>query len=114
MAENYLKVMPAEEKELVVQFMDRQSGRKIWKIAEFYNELMFRVPALEQAVRHKGRTYNYYWTMPGTDNMMSACHAMELSYVFRNPQVTIYTGGLYNEKLADTVQDMWVNFAPHR
>lgn len=91
--------------------MDRQSGRKIWKIAEFYNELMFRVPALEQAVRHKGRTYNYYWTMPGADNMMSACHAMELSYVFINPQVTIYTGGLYNGKLADTVQDMWVNFA---
>ena len=53
--------------------MDRQSGRKIWKIAEFYNELMFRVPALEQAVRHKGRTYNYYWTMPGVDNMMIAC-----------------------------------------
>ena len=86
--------------------MDRQSGRKIWKIAEFYNELMFLDPALEQAVHHKGRTYNYYWTMPGADNMMSACHAMELSYVFINPQVTIYTGGLYNGKLADTVREI--------
>ena len=36
---------------------------------------------------------------------------MELVYVFNNPQETIYTGGKYDEKLADVMQDMWVNFA---
>lgn len=38
-------------------------------------------------------------------------HAIELAYVFRNPQEEIYTGGLYNAELAGTVQDMWVNYA---
>ncbi|MBQ6420539.1 MAG: carboxylesterase family protein [Clostridia bacterium] len=47
----------------------------------------------------------------GADETLGACHAIELSYVFNNPQVTIYTGGRYNEKLADTVQEMWVRFA---
>jgi len=111
MYENNLKVMSDEEKTLVDSFMDRQSGGKIWNLTEFYNELLFRIPAAEQAVRHKGTSYNYYWTMPGADEMLGACHAIELAYVFRNPQVEIYSGGLYNEELADTVQDMWVNFA---
>ncbi len=111
MYENNLKVLSKEEKDLVDTFMDHQSGRKIWKLTEFYNELLFRIPATTQAVRHKGTSYNYYWTMPGADEMLGACHAIELAYVFRNPQVDIYTGGLYNEKLANTVQDMWVNFA---
>ena len=31
--------------------------------------------------------------------------------MFNNPQADIYTGGLYNEELADTVQEMWVRFA---
>lgn len=91
--------------------MALQSGRKIWNLTEFYNELLFRIPAVEQAVRHKGTSYNYYWTMPGADETLGACHAIELAYVFRNPQVEIYTNGLYNAELADTVQDMWVNFA---
>ncbi|MDO5133037.1 MAG: carboxylesterase family protein [Eubacteriales bacterium] len=111
MYENNLKRMSAEEQELTKNFVNSQSGKKIWKLTEFYNELLFRVPALEQAVRHKGKSYNYYWTMPGADETMGACHAIELAYVFNNPQETIYTGGLYNGELADTVQDMWVNFA---
>lgn len=111
MYENNLKKLSGEEKELVDAFMQMQSGEKIWKLTEFYNELLFRIPAVEQAVCHKGKSYNYYWTMPGADETLGACHAMELTYVFGNPQDTIYTGGLYNEKLADAVQDMWVNFA---
>lgn len=52
-----------------------------------------------------------YWTMPAADKDMGACHAIELSYIFNNPQETIYIGGLYNTELADAVQDMWVSFA---
>lgn len=111
MYENNLNRMSPEERALAKNFVGSQNGRKIWRITEFFNELLFHVPALEQAARHKGKSYNYYWTMPGADETLGACHAIELSYVFNNPQVTIYTGGRYNEKLADTVQDMWVNFA---
>ena len=109
--ENVMKKMSAEEKELTDRFMQLQSGEKIWKITEFYNELLFRVPALEQAIRHKGKSYNYYWTMPGADKTLGSCHAVELAYVFNNPQADLYTGGLYDEKLADITQNMWVNFA---
>ncbi len=111
MYENDLRVMSDEEKDLADQFMDMQDGGKIWRLTEFFNELLFRIPALEQAARHKGTSYYYYWTMPGADETLGACHAIELAYVFSNPQADIYTGGLYNGKLADTVQDMWVNFA---
>ena len=111
MYENNLKRLSSEEKALVNTFLRNQSGPKVWKLTEFYNELLFRVPALEMLARHKGNSYNYYWTMPCESKKLGACHAVELAYVFNNPQADIYTGGLFNEKLADTVQDMWVNFA---
>ena len=111
MYENNLKRMSPEERALTKDFVRAQSGRKIWRLTEFYNELLFRVPALEQAARHKGTTYSYYWTMPGADETLGACHAIELAYVFNNPQADIYTGELYNGELADTVQEMWVQFA---
>ncbi len=111
MYENNLKRMSPEERALTRDFVREQSGKKIWRLTEFYNELLFRVPALEQAARHKGTTYSYYWTMPGADETLGACHAIELAYVFNNPQADIYTGGRYDEALADTVQEMWVRFA---
>ncbi len=111
MYENNLNRMSPEERALTKSFVGAQSGRKIWRLTEFYNELLFRVPASEQAARHRGTTYSYYWTMPGADETLGACHAIELAYVFNNPQADIYTGGRYNEELADTVQEMWVNFA---
>ena len=43
--------------------------------------------------------------------MIGASHAIELSYIFNNPEEVIYTGNVYNEELADKVQTMWVNFA---
>gem|GEM_PF-3657638 len=109
--DNVYKKMSTEERELADRFMQMQSGEKIWKITEFYNELLFRVPALEQMARHRGKNYNYYWTMPGANETLGSCHAVELAYVFGNPQAGLYTGGLYDEKLADTTQNMWVNFA---
>lgn len=111
MYENDLKELSPEETAFVESFMKKQTGSKIWKITELYNELIFRIPAVEQLTRHKGKNYNYYWIMPCADDTLGACHAVELAYVFNNPQADLYTDGLYNEKLADTVQDMWVNFA---
>ena len=111
MYENNLKRLSREETELVNSFLRLQSGSQKWKLTEWYNELLFRVPSLELLERHKGKDYNYYWTMPCADETIGACHAVELAYVFRNPQADMYTGGVYNERLADTVQEMWVNFA---
>ena len=112
--ENNIKLLSDEEKANVDTFLSMQSGKKIWEITELYNELLFRVPAMKQAELHadNGNTvYTYYWTMPGEDETMGACHAIELAYVFNNPQITIYNGDVYDQKLANTVQDLWVNFA---
>ncbi|MBR4727781.1 MAG: carboxylesterase family protein [Clostridia bacterium] len=114
MFENNLQALDRDEKVAVDAFLALQSGGKTRKLTEFYNELLFRVPAMKQAALLAGngnRVYTYYWTYPCADKTIGACHAVELSYVFNNPQVTIYTGGNYNEQLAEAVQNLWVNFA---
>ena len=81
LAENNMKTMSEKDLKYTEAFLDMQSGRKVWRITELYNELLFRVPAMEQAVRHAdggGKSYTYYWTMPGADKDMGACHANEL------------------------------------
>ena len=114
MFENNIKRLDAVEKAEVDLFISMQNGAKVWKLTEFYNEILFRLPAMKQAALHASHgnnVYSYYWTFPGENKTIGACHAIELAYVFNNPQVTIYTGGKYNEKLADAIQDMWVDFA---
>lgn len=114
MYENNKKRFSSEEQADVDKFFQTLEGKKVWKLTEFYNEMLFRLPAMEQAVlhaQHGNRVYTYYWTHPGADPTIGACHAMELAYVFRNLHETIYTGGHVSEELADTVQEMWANFA---
>ncbi len=94
--------------------MNSLSGYSLWKINEFYNEMMFRLPAIKQAEEHNkngGKVYMYYWTQESTIRFRKACHAVELSYVFGNLDETIYTGERADEELSKKVQDMWANFA---
>ena len=112
--ENNIQRLSAEEKAGVDSFLSIQSGGRTWKLTEFYNETLFRIPAMQQAACHADNgnpVYVYYWTYPCAEEQIGACHAVELAYVFNNPDETIYTGGKYKEELADTVQEMWVNFA---
>lgn len=114
MYENNITKISDEDMQYVDSFMELQSDKKVWNLTEFYNEILFRVPALAQAESHSengGSAYVYHWTYPGEDETIGACHAIELSYVFNNLQETIYTGNHVSEELAETVQDMWVNFA---
>ncbi len=97
-----------------IRTVKRRYRQMIWCRAEFYNELMFRLPSIKQAEGHSkngGHTYMYYWTEPSTIKYCGACHAVELAYVFGNTKETIYTGTPADEKLSHLVQDMWVNFA---
>lgn len=112
--ENNVALISKEDKKYVNSFMNMQSGKSIWKTTEFYNEVMFRVPAILQAQSHAnngGNTYMYYWTYPSAIKNYGAAHAVELAYVFNNLDETIYTGNNINKELATTVQEMWVNFA---
>ena len=112
--ENDLKRLSSSEKERVNAFITLQKGRSLWRMVRFYDEMMFRLPAVEQARLHSkngGKTYMYYWTVPSALPMLKACHAVELAYVFGNVEETIYTGEPADRMLSDTVMRMWTNFA---
>lgn len=112
--ENDLKSFEPEDRGRVKVFMNRLSGRGIWKMSEFYDEIMFRLPAVKQAESHAamgGKVYMYYWTEPSTVKFCGACHAVELAYVFGNLDETIYTGERGDEALSKQVMRMWANFA---
>ena len=98
----------------VKAFMKQAKGNKVTRITEFYNEIMFRLPAITQADAHsenKGNVYMYYWKEESKIPLYKACHAVELAYVFYNIDETIYIGEKADEGLARAVSTMWVNFA---
>ena len=112
--ENDLKKLPPADKKRINKFMSSMKGHSMWKMARFYDEVMFRLPAIEQAQYHAengGKAYMYYWTVPSKLPLRKACHAVELAYVFGNLEETIYTGEIADEALSDTVMQMWTNFA---
>ena len=94
--------------------MKLQNDKKIWNIAEFYNELIFRIPIIKQAEYHSesgGNTYVYNWQYHGEDESFGAYHGIELPYIFNNYEGNSYNGKKINIDIANKVQDMWVNFA---
>lgn len=114
MFDSNLRKFSAQDKERAEVYLSLCTRRKLWKIVTFYNDILFRVPAMAQLAahaKHGGRSYAYYWTYPSAHPHLGACHAVELLYVFGNLDATIYTGGNVLPELSEEVQDMWVNFA---
>ena len=112
--ENDFKKLSDEDKKNVEDFMKLQNDKKIWNIAEFYNELIFRIPIIKQAEYHSesgGNTYVYNWQYHGEDESFGAYHGIELPYIFNNYEGNSYNGKKINIDIANKVQDMWVNFA---
>ena len=109
-----VETISEEDRLYVQQFMELQNDKKVWNITEFYNDILFRVPAIAQAESNSangGNVYLYYWEYPSALDELGACHATELAYVFNNLDVTVFTGDNIDPQLAETVQQMWVNFA---
>ena len=83
---------------------------------EFINELMFRVPMLQQldAQSKFNKTFSYYWSYPGSDPDMGAAHSVELIFVFNLRGVgtdSPFNGTNIPDEIFTTVQQMWTNFA---
>ena len=112
--ENDIQTLSKADKKRVKKFMASLKGHSMWRIAEFYNEVMFRLPAVKQAELHSlngGRVFMYYWKEPSAIRFRGACHAVELAYVFGNTDETIYTGKPADRELSETVMNIWANFA---
>ena len=113
-----LKQLKDEDRQRAELFRQLQQDKGVkdrpWQVTEFFNELLFRLPAIRQAeahAAHGNRVFLYYWEYPSALPHLGACHAVELAYVFHNLHETVYTGEGPDEVLAATVQQMWVNFA---
>lgn len=112
--ENHLHRLRPEDRKRAHRYMKIKSGYSLWKIAGFYTEVMFRLPAVRQAEEHSrngGKVFMYYWEKRSHLPHLRACHAVELSYVFGNVADTIYTGKPADPALSRQVQDQWVRFA---
>ena len=83
---------------------------------EFINELMFRVPMLQQldAQSAFNKTFSYYWSYPSSNADLGAAHSVELIFVFNLRGVgtaSSFNGTNISDEIFTTVQQMWTNFA---
>ncbi len=112
--ENDVSKLSDEKKKIVKNFMPELKEHNIRRVTEFYNEVLFRLPAVLQAQLHAengGNVYMYYWKEPSAVKNYGACHAVELAYVFGNIDETIYTGQTADKALSDKIMEMWTTFA---
>ncbi|OUM69095.1 hypothetical protein PIROE2DRAFT_2981 [Piromyces sp. E2] len=112
--ENNMKEVSDDDKESAEKFVRLQKTTYPWSISKFYNELLFRIPAMEQAIGHSkngGNVYMYYWTYPASYKKIGANHGVELSFVMDNLNQTVFSSNIVNKEVASNVQEMWVNFA---
>lgn len=112
--ENDIRHLSKHDRARAKKFISGMKGHSMWRIAEFYNEVMFRLPAIKQAELHSnngGNAYMYYWREPSLIKFRGACHAVELAYVFGNTDETIYTGAPADRKLSEKIMNIWAGFA---
>jgi len=112
--ENNMKEVEEDDKESAEKFVRLQKSTYPWSISKFYNELLFRIPAMEQAIGHArngGNVYMYYWTYPVNYKTIGANHGVELAFVMDTLNRTVFEENVVHKELASNVQDMWANFA---
>ncbi len=83
---------------------------------EFINELMFRVPMLQQLGVQSAfnKTFSYYWSYPSSNAEVGAAHSVELMFVFNVRGLgtsSTFNGTNNADEIFNTVQQMWTNFA---
>ncbi len=83
---------------------------------EFIDELMFRVPMLQQLDEQSAfnKTFCYYWSYPSSNADVGAAHSAELIFVFDLRCVgtgSAFNGTNISDEIFDAVQQMWTNFA---
>lgn len=86
-------------------------------LAAALTDLVFRDPARQFALTHKGRShvYEFGWRSPAFGGRLGACHALELPFVFNTLAACAGAQGFVGEnplqELAQHTHDIWVRFA---
>ena len=105
---------------------DKKYYQEFWRVCrtqepglietEFINELMFRVPMLQQldAQSAFNKTFSYYWSYPSSDAEIGAAHSVELMFVFNMRGFgtsSAFNGTNNSDEIFTAVMQMWTNFA---
>ena len=111
---------------LYLKEADKKYYEEFWRVCrdqepglvetEFINELMFRVPMLQQldAQSAFNKTFCYYWSYPSSNAEVGAAHSVELMFVFDMRGFgtnSSFNGTNISDEIFNTVQQMWTNFA---
>ncbi len=105
---------------------DKKYYEEFWRVCrsqepglietEFINDLMFRVPMLQQLDTQSAfnKTFCYYWSYPGSNEDVGAAHSVELLFVFDFRGLgtsSPFNGTNIPDEIFTAVQQMWTNFA---
>ena len=105
---------------------DKKYYEEFWRVCrtqepglietEFINELMFRVPMLQQldAQSAFNKTFCYYWSYPGSNPDVGAAHSVELIFVFNLRGIgtrSEFNGTNIPDEIFTAIPQMWTNFA---
>ncbi|SHF04480.1 carboxylesterase/lipase family protein [Chryseobacterium sp. OV279] len=84
-------------------------------LSAIITDWFYRIPALRIAENHSNvHVYEFSWQSPACNDLLGACHGLELAFVFDNLTNAGFAEMLGNkppQQLADTVHKAWVNFA---
>ena len=105
---------------------DKKYYEEFWRVCrtqepglvetEFINELMFRVPMLQQLDVQSAfnKTFCYYWSYPASNPEIGAAHSVELMFVFDMRGFgtrSTFNGTTNSDEIFTAVMQMWTNFA---
>ena len=105
---------------------DKKYYEEFWRVCrtqepglietEFINELMFRVPMLQQLDVQSAfnKTFCYYWSYPASNPEIGAAHSVELMFVFNMRGFgtsSTFNGTNNSDEIFTAVMQMWTNFA---
>ena len=109
-----LEKMPKEEKALVESYCSEIKGDSYQPDSCLFSQLWFIVPVIKQSEcqsKAGGKVYTYFFTPESSDPVMKCGHSIELSTVFRHPEISADTGRKFDETFSKTMRSMWVQFA---
>ena len=77
-------------------------------VSRLFSQVWFIVPTIKQSecqAKAGGKVYTYYFTPESPDPVMKCGHAIELSTVFKHPELSEDTGRLFDSIDADVSRD---------
>ena len=106
--------MTDKEKALVESFYNDIPGESYEKICRLYDQGWFIAPLIrlsECQTMGGGKSFTYLFTPESSIPLMKSGHAVEVSTVLNNPEVTDFTGRIFDPTFSKTMRRMWVQFA---